>query len=56
MYEVITGELEMPIDGVTQIVRTGIVAIAPSNICHSVRALTDGRVIVVDHLARREVG
>lgn len=56
VYEVITGELEMWIDGVRQIVRPGIVAIVPGNAPHSVRALSDGRVIVVDHPARPEFG
>lgn len=56
VYEVITGELEMRIDGVRQIVRPGIVAIVPGNAPHSVRALSDGRVIVVDHPARPEIG
>ena len=54
VYEVIAGELEMFVDGVTQVVRPGIVAIVPSNSRHSVRALTDGRVIIVDHPARPE--
>jgi quercetin dioxygenase-like cupin family protein len=56
VYEVIVGELEMFLDGVTQIVRLGIVAIVPSNARHSVRALTNGRVIIVDHPARPEFG
>ena len=54
VYEVIVGELEMFVDGVKQVVRAGIVAIVPSNARHSVRALTDGRVIIVDHPARPE--
>jgi unsaturated pyranuronate lyase len=52
VYDVIEGELEVTIDGVTQIARAGLVAIVPSNVRHSVKALTDGRVIVVDHPAR----
>lgn len=56
VYEVIVGELEMFVDGATQIVRPGIVAIVPSNAAHSVRALSDGRVIIVDHPARPEFG
>jgi quercetin dioxygenase-like cupin family protein len=56
VYEVIVGELEMSVDGVTQVVRSGIVAIVPSNAHHSVRALTDGRVIIVDHPARPAFG
>ncbi|HLH00820.1 MAG TPA: cupin domain-containing protein [Bryobacteraceae bacterium] len=52
VYEVIEGELEVTIDGVCLIAKPGCVAIVPSNVRHSVRALTDGRLIVVDHPAR----
>jgi len=45
---VIEGELELTIDGATQIARAGLVAIVPSNVLHSVKALTDGRAIIVD--------
>ena len=55
VYEVIEGELELTIDGVTQIARSGLVAIVPSNARHSVKALTDGRAIIVDYPLRREV-
>jgi len=48
VYEVIEGELEMTIDGVTQVVRRGLIAIVPGNVRHSVKALTDGRAIIVD--------
>jgi len=54
VYEVIEGELEMTVDGVTQIARPGLVAIVPSNVRHSVKALTDGRVIIVDYPVRPE--
>jgi quercetin dioxygenase-like cupin family protein len=37
VYEVIAGELEMTIEGVTQIVRPGIVALVPSGVRHSVQ-------------------
>ena len=52
VYEVIEGELELTIDGAARIARPGIVAIVPANARHSVRALTDGRVIIVDHPRR----
>ena len=55
-YEVIEGELEMTIADVAQVVRPGVVAIVPSNARHSVKALTDGRVIIVDHPARPDFG
>ncbi len=56
VYEVIEGELELTIDGVKQIARPGTVGIVPSNVRHSVKALTDGRAIIVDHPRRQEIG
>ena len=56
VYEVIEGELEITIDGTTQIARPGVVAIVPSNARHSVKALTDGRAIIVDYPVRPEFG
>jgi quercetin dioxygenase-like cupin family protein len=53
VYEVIEGELEVTIDGVAQIAGAGMVAIVPANIRHSVKALSDGRAIIVDYPARR---
>jgi len=52
VYEVIEGELEVTIDGVAQIARAGIVAIVPGNVPHSVKALTDGRAIIIDYPLR----
>jgi quercetin dioxygenase-like cupin family protein len=43
----------MTIDGVTQVARAGLVAIVPANTRHSVKALTDGRAIIVDYPLRR---
>lgn len=54
VYEVIEGELELTIDGVAQIARPGMVAIVPSGARHSVKALTDGRAIIVDYPVRPE--
>jgi quercetin dioxygenase-like cupin family protein len=56
VYEVIEGELELTIDGVAQIARPGLVGIVPSNARHSVKALTSGKAIIVDHPARRDFG
>ena len=56
VYEVIEGELELTIDGVKEKTRPGIVGIVPSNVRHSVKALTDGRAIIVDYPLRREMG
>jgi quercetin dioxygenase-like cupin family protein len=56
VYEVIEGELELTIDGSPQIAKPGFVAIVPANARHSVKALTDGRAIIVDYPARPEFG
>jgi quercetin dioxygenase-like cupin family protein len=56
VYEVIEGELEVTIDGVMQVAWPGVVAIVPANARHSVRALTDGKAIIVDYPARPEFG
>ena len=56
VYEVIEGELEVTIEGAARIARPGIVAIVPGNARHSVKALTDGRAIVVDYPLRPEFG
>jgi quercetin dioxygenase-like cupin family protein len=52
VYEVTDGELEVTIDGVAQIARAGTVAIVPGNVPHSVKALTDGRAIIIDYPLR----
>jgi len=52
VWQVIEGELEVTIDGVTQIARPGVVGIIPPNVRHSVRALSDGKAIVVDYPLR----
>jgi quercetin dioxygenase-like cupin family protein len=49
---VIEGELEVTIDGVAQIARAGLIAIVPAGVPHSVKALTDGRAIIVDYPLR----
>ena len=54
VYEVIEGELEVTIDDVAQIARPGLVAIVPANVRHSVKALTNGRAIIVDYPLRPE--
>src|SRR5579862_9102886 len=56
VYEVIEGELEVTIDGVAQVARAGLVAIVPGNARHSVKALTDGRAIIVDCPRRSDFG
>ena len=50
------GELEIMVEGVPHSARPGIVAVVPANARHSVRAVAAGRMIVIDHPARREFG
>jgi len=54
VYEVIEGELEVTIDGTAQIARPGVVAIVPSGVKHSIKALSAGRAIIVDYPRRME--
>jgi quercetin dioxygenase-like cupin family protein len=54
VWNVIEGELEVTIDGVAQIARAGLVAIVPRNVRHSVRALTNGRAIIIDYPRRSD--
>jgi len=54
VWEVIEGEIELTIDGVTQIARAGMAGIVPPNVHHSVKALTDGKAIIVDYPLRRD--
>ena len=56
VYEVIEGELEVTIDGVAQIAQAGVVAIVPANVRHSVKAISDGRAIIVDYPLRPGFG
>jgi quercetin dioxygenase-like cupin family protein len=56
VWNVIEGELELTIDGLAQVARPGVVAIVPPHTAHSVRALSDGRAIIVDHPLRWDVG
>ena len=55
VYEVIEGELEVTHRRRgAEVARAGLVAIVPGNVRHSVKALTDGRAIIVDYPARRD--
>jgi quercetin dioxygenase-like cupin family protein len=52
VYEVIEGELELTVDGVTQRLGPGFAGIVPPNVLHSVRAISGGKVIIVDYPLR----
>jgi quercetin dioxygenase-like cupin family protein len=48
VWNVIEGELEVTVGGITHVAGPGMAAITPPNTPHSVRALSNGRAIVVD--------
>jgi quercetin dioxygenase-like cupin family protein len=52
VWQVIQGELEIMIGGVKKCAKPGFARIVPPNVPHSVKALTDGKAIVVDYPAR----
>jgi quercetin dioxygenase-like cupin family protein len=55
VWEVIEGEVELTIDGVAHIARPGVAGIVPANVPHSVKALTDGKAIIVDYPLRHDL-
>ncbi len=55
IYNVLDGELELTIEGEAQVARPGLAAIVPGGARHSVKALTDGRVLIVDSPRRSEL-
>jgi quercetin dioxygenase-like cupin family protein len=56
VWHVIEGELEVTIGGQTKVAGPGSVAVVPPNTTHSVKALSDGRSIVVDYPLRQSIG
>ena len=54
VWQVIEGELEVTVDGVVHAVGPGMAAIVLPNVPHSIKALTDGKAIVVDYPSRRD--
>ena len=56
VWHIIKGELEVTIAGQTQVAGPGSVAVVPANADLSVKALSDGRSIVVDCPRRDAIG
>ena len=52
VWHVVDGELEVTIAGATMRTGPGCVAIVPPDTAHEVRALTNGKAIVVDYPLR----
>ena len=48
VWQVLEGELEVTVDGVSAVVGPDMIVIVPANVAHSVRAICDGKAIVVD--------
>ncbi len=54
VWHVLEGELEVTIDGGAHVAGPGMVAIVPAQALHSVRAVSDGKAIVVDYPLRAD--
>ena len=52
--QVISGKLEMTIDGVTTILEPGVITVIPSNVVHSALALSDCNVMDIFFPARED--
>lgn len=56
VWNILEGEIEITIAGETWVAGPGCAAVVPPNTAHSVKALSDVRVIVVDHPRRESIG
>ena len=52
VWEIIEGELEISVEGVARRLGSGCAAIVPPDTRHGVRAISDGKAIVVDYPLR----
>jgi len=52
IWQILEGELEITIAGATHRMGAGFVGIVPPNTLHAVKALTNGKAIVVDYPIR----
>ena len=56
VWNIVEGEFEITLDGEVTKLSAGDAAVVPGNVSHFVRAITEGKVIVVDHPVRASVG
>jgi quercetin dioxygenase-like cupin family protein len=56
VWNIIDGDFEVTLDGDARVLGPGSVAVVPPDTPHSVTAVTDGRVIVVDYPVRHAIG
>jgi quercetin dioxygenase-like cupin family protein len=52
VYHIVEGELDLSIGGVTKRLGPGFVGVVPSNTPYSVKAISNGKVIIVDYPLR----
>ena len=52
VWQVIEGELKIDVDGDIQVAGPGVAAIVPANVLHAIKALTNGKAIVIDYPVR----
>jgi quercetin dioxygenase-like cupin family protein len=52
VYHIVEGELDLSIGGVTKRLGPGFVGVVPSHTPHSVKAISKGKVIIVDYPLR----
>jgi len=56
VWQVLEGELEITVDGLTRLVTPGIVGVVPPNTPHRVIARTSGRAVAIDNPSRPGFG
>ena len=56
VYHVLEGQVEITIAGTRHIAEPGLAAIVPADTAHSVRALTSGRLMIVDYPSIPDLG
>ena len=54
VWEIIEGRVELTVGGKVHVAEPGMAAVVPAGATHSVKALTDGRAIVVDYPLRKD--
>src|ERR687891_243785 len=53
VWNFIDGRFEVSLDGQTHVAEPGCAAVVPPNAPHAIKALTEGRALVVDYPVRR---
>ena len=54
-WEILEGEVELTIGRVAHVAGPGMAAIVPAGVAHSVKALSDGKAIVIDYPLRMDL-